>query len=114
MLARLADNGGICMITFVPFFVSPAAARWALEVRAEAEAAGVDARNLAAMDDFYASHPSSPPVATLDDVVAHLEHGREVAGIDHLGLGGDYDGVTVLPVGLEDVSCYPAPAGRAA
>ena len=40
-------------------------------------------------------------------MVAHVEHVREVAGIDHVGLGGDYDGVTSLPEGLEDVSCYP-------
>ena len=52
------------------------------------------------------THPV--PTATLADVVAHCEHVREVAGIDHVGLGGDYDGVTVLPVGLEDVSTYPA------
>jgi membrane dipeptidase len=46
-------------------------------------------------------------VATLDDVVRHVEHVREVAGIDHVGLGGDYDGIDAVPVGLEDVSCYP-------
>ena len=50
-------------------------------------------------------HPA--PLATLDDVVAHLEHVREVAGVQHIGLGGDYDGVGELPVGLEDVSAYP-------
>ena len=44
---------------------------------------------------------------TLDDVVTHVEHAREVAGVDHIGLGGDYDGVKALPEGLEDVSCYP-------
>ena len=47
------------------------------------------------------------PEAGLDDVIAHLEHAREVAGIDHIGLGGDYDGVDRLPRGLEDVSGYP-------
>ncbi|HEX8870456.1 MAG TPA: membrane dipeptidase, partial [Lentzea sp.] len=47
------------------------------------------------------------PTATLDDVVAHVEHAREVVGIDHIGLGGDYDGVGELPQGLEDVSTYP-------
>ena len=47
------------------------------------------------------------PVATLDDVVAHFVHIREVAGIDHLGVGGDFDGVSVLPEGLGDVSAYP-------
>ena len=60
------------------------------------------------MDDFYeAAYPVAAPPATMEDVVAHLEHAREVAGIDHLGLGGDYDGVGFLPVGLEDVSGYP-------
>ena len=47
------------------------------------------------------------PRATLADVADHIDHVREVAGIDHVGLGGDYDGITSLPVGLEDVSCYP-------
>jgi len=107
VLGRLPDNGGICMITFVPFFVSPAACAWAFEVKAAAEEAAVDPRDLQAMDDFYNHWPTAAPRATLDDVVAHLEHAREVAGIEHLGLGGDYDGVRVTPVGLEDVSRYP-------
>jgi membrane dipeptidase len=46
--------------------------------------------------------------ATLDDVVAHIEHARDVAGVDHVGIGADYDGITEVPVGLEDVSTYPA------
>jgi len=107
VLGRLPDNGGVCMITFVPFFVSPAACAWAFEVRAAAEQSGVDARDLQAMDDFYDHWPTAAPPANLDDVVDHLEHAREVAGINHLGLGGDYDGVPVTPVGLEDVSRYP-------
>ena len=45
--------------------------------------------------------------ATMDDVLVHLEHAREVAGIEHIGIGGDYDGVGELPTGLGDVSCYP-------
>ena len=57
-------------------------------------------------------HPQ--PRATLADVVAHCEHVRDVAGIDHIGLGGDYDGVTVLPAGLEDVSTYPVLLGALA
>jgi membrane dipeptidase len=95
------------MITFVPFFVSPAACAWAFEVKVAAEEAAVDPRDLQAMDDFYNHWPTAAPRATLDDVVAHLEHAREVAGIEHLGLGGDYDGVPVTPIGLEDVSRYP-------
>ena len=99
VLTRLPDNGGICMITFVPHFVSPATYAWGLEVRAAAEHAGVDLRDLDAMDAYEAAYPTPAPPATVDDVVAHLEHAREVAGIDHLGLGGDYDGVG---------SCRPA------
>ncbi|HSF97248.1 MAG TPA: dipeptidase [Ornithinibacter sp.] len=93
VLARLADNGGVCMVTFVPYFVSQALRDW------DREPAG-----------------GERPRATLADVVAHCEHVREVAGIEHIGLGGDYDGVDHLPQGLEDVSGYPrllaALAGR--
>ena len=108
VLARLPGNGGICMITFVPSFVSPAAAAWEAQTRTAALAAGLDARDLTAMDAFAATREDPPPAATLADVVAHLEHARAMIGIDHLGLGGDYDGVSAQPTGLEDVSCYPA------
>ena len=107
VLSRLPGNGGICMVTFVPFFVSPAACAWAMEVKEAAEQAGVDPRDLDATYEFHDNYPTPPPAASLADVIAHLEHIREVAGIDHLGLGGDYDGVPVTPVGLEDVSAYP-------
>ena len=107
VLTRLPDNGGICMITFVPHFVSATTYAWGLEVRAAAEHAGVDLRDLGAIDAYEAAYPTPAPPATVDDVVAHLEHVREVAGIDHLGLGGDYDGVGFLPTGLQDVSGYP-------
>ncbi len=107
ILSRLAGNGGICMITFVPFFVSPAACAWSLEAKGAAEAAGIDSRDLRAMDEFYATYPVPRPEATMEDVVQHLEHAREVAGIAHLGLGGDFDGVEVMPVDLPDVGGYP-------
>ena len=108
VLTRLVDNGGLCMVTFVPQFVSPRVRAWELEVEDAARSAGIDTRDLQAMESFGARHPATRPPATVADVVAHLEHVREVAGIDHIGLGGDYDGVGVLPEGLEDVSCYPA------
>jgi len=95
------------MVTFVPYFVNPVAVAWSAQAKSEARAAGLDPRDLAAMDAFYAARPTPVPQATVDDVVAHLEHAREVVGIDHLGLGGDYDGVVDVPVGLEDVSRYP-------
>ncbi len=73
VLSRLPDNGGVCMITFVPHFVSPATYAWGLEVRAAAEQAGVDLRDLDAMDAYEAAYPTSAPPATVDDVVAHLD-----------------------------------------
>ncbi|MCW2804932.1 MAG: rane dipeptidase [Propionibacteriaceae bacterium] len=108
VLASLAANGGTCMVTFVPGFVSPAVREWGLQVNAAAAEAGVDVRDLAAMEAFIERYPSRPPTATLADVVAHCEHIRDVAGIDHIGIGGDFDGVTQVPDGLSDVSAYPA------
>ena len=109
VLARLADNGGTCMVTFVPRFVTQAVRDWALETDRRALAQGIDLRDLSAYNVVERAHraESPGPRSTLADVVTHLEHVREVAGIDHVGLGGDYDGVDHLPEGLEDVSSYP-------
>jgi membrane dipeptidase len=109
VLAALPANGGVCMVTFVPAFVSAAVAGWDRRLREAMVAAGQDHRDLRARDAFAATWDGPPcPSATLADVVAHVEHAREVAGVDHIGLGGDYDGTAALPVGLEDVSRYPA------
>ncbi|GAA3336773.1 dipeptidase [Curtobacterium pusillum] len=89
VLARLADNGGVVMITFVPKFVSAAWAGW--------EDAG---------------SVGEPPLVTVSDVADHVEHAREVAGASHIGLGGDYDGTPVLPPDLRDVSRYPVLAAE--
>ncbi len=108
VLARLGDNGGVCMVTFVPKFVNQEVSDWWGEMERAAEAEGV-AEDAPGADTFLeryvSSHPD--PKASLDDVVAHIEHVREVAGVGHIGLGGDYDGVGELPAGLEDVSGYP-------
>lgn len=109
VLASLAANDGVCMVTFVAKFVSEAHSRWFDEAGDEARARGIDPRDYGAMEPLLlerARH-TPPPAATIDDVVAHLEHVREVAGIDHVGVGGDYDGATFMPTGLEDVSGYP-------
>jgi membrane dipeptidase len=110
VLESLRDNGGVCMVTFVPKFVNPEAAAWHAQAVAEAQAQGIGQADAAAFAPFYrdyrARHPEPP--ATLDDVVRHCEHVREVAGIDHVGVGGDYDGVEVLPQGMGDVTAYPA------
>jgi membrane dipeptidase len=110
VLEAMARGGGVCMVTFVPKFVNAACADAHRELVAAAAAGGIpvaDGVRFAAFERAWVlDHPQ--PTATLADVVAHVEHVREVAGIDHVGLGGDYDGVEVLPVGLEDVSTYPA------
>jgi membrane dipeptidase len=107
VLAALAANGGTAMVTFVPRFVSTAVAAWDERLAEAMDAAGVDHDDLRARDAFAWDGPPSPR-ATLADVVAHLDHAREVAGVDHIGIGGDYDGCSELPAGLEDVSRYPA------
>ncbi len=108
VLAKLPGNGGVAMVTFVPAFISPKVTAWDEELKAAMEADGQDFRNLGLRNKFAANWDGPPkPKATVGDVVAHVEHAREVAGIDHIGLGGDYDGVVTLPEGLEDVSKYP-------
>ena len=110
VLELLARAGGVCMVTFVPKFVNTACADWHRGMVEAAAAEGIaeaDGVRFEAFDEAYErAHPQ--PMADLADVVAHCEHVREVAGIDHVGLGGDYDGVAVLPRGLEDVATYPA------
>ncbi|WP_371927779.1 dipeptidase [Lentzea sp. HUAS12] len=109
VLIKLRTNGGVAMITFVPDFVSTGVAEWDAALREAMTAAGASHADMderkAFTEKWVVDHPKPP--ATLDDVVLHLEHAREVVGIDHLGIGGDYDGVQALPRGLEDVSAYP-------
>lgn len=109
VLAGLKVNGGVCMVTFVPWFVTPAVHEWDLATQDAAWSVGIDPRDITAYQPFAEERARSvpPPRSTVADVVAHLEHVREVAGIEHVGLGGDYDGVEWLPEGLDDVSGYP-------
>ena len=110
VLTAMAAAGGVCMVTFVPKFVSPDCADWQRTSDEAAAEAGVNIRDIAASDAWDLSwerrHPR--PVATLGQVADHIEHVRSVAGVGHVGIGGDYDGTTALPEGLADVSCYPA------
>ncbi|MCG8923118.1 dipeptidase [Lentzea sp. CC55] len=109
VLVKLAANGGVAMITFVPDFVSPRVAEWDAALRDAMTAAGASHADMDERKQFAEKWvvDNPKPVATLDDVVLHLDHAREVVGVDHIGLGGDYDGVQALPQGLEDVSTYP-------
>ncbi|MEP7324478.1 MAG: dipeptidase [Gemmatimonadota bacterium] len=109
ILARMKQNGGVVMVTFVPSFVSRAAndsmAAWRPLLNARLQGVTDSAARAQARRDFMAAHPL--PRATVRDVADHVEHVRDVAGIDHVGIGGDYDGTDDLPVGLEDVSKFP-------
>jgi membrane dipeptidase len=110
LLRRLAANGGVCMVTFVPDFVSPRCRAWALGLWAEVERRGLDPRDAGVRAtvgaEYAADHPR--PRAALAEVADHIEHVRTVAGIDHVGIGGDFDGTDEVPDGLQDVACYPA------
>ena len=88
ILQLVAKNGGVVMVTFVPGFISQQVADF--DARPAEERKGQTA-----------------PRATLSQVADHIDHIRKVAGIDHIGLGGDFDGITDVVAGLEDVSKYP-------
>jgi membrane dipeptidase len=110
VLAQLKTNGGVVMVTFVPAFIAPEGgpvivAGLAEKRRLEALYPGDSKAVTAAMAEWRKAHPDPP--ATLLQVADHIDHIRKVAGIDHIGLGGDYDGTDSLPEGLEDVSHYP-------
>ncbi len=110
VLRQLPQDGGVVMVTFVPGFVSETVRTWnsarsAEDARLKSLNPGDPAAVTAGLAAWTAAHPE--PVATTADVVAHIQHIRDTAGIDHVGLGGDYDGVDSLPVGLEGVDAYP-------
>ncbi|MGN6334249.1 MAG: dipeptidase [Motilibacteraceae bacterium] len=108
ILASLALNGGVCMVTFVAFFVSQAWADWYFEGLDAVTAQGGDPRRLEDVAPVLtARRDLAPPPPTVAEVADHVDHVREVAGIDHIGLGGDYDGASVFPLGMEDVAGYP-------
>ena len=87
VLSLLAKNNGVCMVAFVSDFVSEEFAQW--------------------YKDKDSKDPGVPPIVTVEHVADHVEHIREVAGIDHVGIGADFDGTTDMPTGLNNVSTYP-------
>ncbi len=89
ILRRVTNNGGIVMVTFLPAYVSQEVADDRLRRKQGKPAA------------------TPPPRATLAQVADHIEHVRRIAGVDHVGIGGDFDGMSSAPLGLEDVSKYP-------
>nr|BFD84435.1 dipeptidase [Streptomyces sp. Xyl84] len=110
VLERLPANGGMAMVTFVPKFVLQAAVDWTAAADENMRAHGLHHLDTTeeGMKVHRAFEESNPrPVATVATVADHLDHMREVAGVDHLGIGGDYDGTAFTPDGLDDVSGYP-------
>ncbi len=110
VLAQLPANGGVAMATFVPKFILPAAVEWTLAADENLRAHGfhhldTTPEAMALHRAFEAEHPR--PLATAATVADHLDHMREVAGVDHIGIGGDYDGTAFTPAGLDDVAGYP-------
>jgi membrane dipeptidase len=109
ILQRLPKNGGVVMVTFVPAFVSNDVARYEKREEEESKRISAEVADTAEvrrrMEAWTAANPR--PQATLAQVADHIEHIRKVAGVDHVGLGSDFDGITNVPVGLEDVSTFP-------
>lgn len=110
ILALMPANDGVVMVTFVPGFISQEVAdhneRESAERARLANLEGSTDESLATgLDTWRAANPA--PRATLIQVADHIDHIRKMAGIDHIGLGGDFDGISQVVLGLEDVSTYP-------
>ncbi len=116
VLALVAKNGGVVMANFAPQYVSAARAQWEADRFAEVARyssppyaglyIGQPDRAKAALEQWEREHPK--PATTLAQVADHIEHIRQVAGVDHVGIGSDFDGIPDAPRGLEAVDKYPA------
>ena len=106
ILKGIKTNGGVVMINFSSGFISPESANMIMAARKELKEKHTDPVAFdKALDDWYDTHKL--PKGTISDVADHIDHIKKLIGVDHIGIGADYDGVTSLPVGLEDVSTYP-------
>jgi membrane dipeptidase len=111
VLETVARRGGVVMVTFVPAFLTQEGARlnvagWEEAGRVRAAHPGEPAAVRDAMETWFAAHPDPP--ASVGDVADHVDHLRDVAGMDHIGIGSDFDGAGTMPEGLGDVAAYPA------
>jgi membrane dipeptidase len=106
MIQALAKNGGVIQINFGSSFVISQANQWGLQFKAAAKAAGKSQDDEAYRAEYLAKHPY--PFANVETVLKHIDHVVKLVGIDHVGIGSDFDGVgDSLPDGLKDVSMYP-------
>jgi membrane dipeptidase len=112
VLRRMPANGGVVMITFFPEYLTERGNDYGKAKNSESKRLekiypnDADKRR-AAMKKWDAKHPGTH-LATVSEVADHIDHVRKLAGIDYVGVGGDYEGFDGPPDGLEDVSCYPA------
>lgn len=110
ILLSLAENNGVIMVTFVPGYISEETRLHGVKRNEERDrlAAMPEATDESVAEGIAAWNEANPtPPATLAQVADHIDYIRQVIGIDYIGIGGDYDGISSLPVGLEDVSTYP-------
>jgi len=111
ILREVTANGGVVMVNFYPNFLVPEGGKQATELyalqRTLEDAHPGDMKAVeAGMNEYRKSHPL--PKATVKLVADHVDHVKQVAGVDHVGIGSDFDGIDITPEGLEDVSKYPA------
>ncbi len=109
VLRQLPANDGVIMITFVPAFVAPGAVEWAARRDSLAESLRTASDDAADIERQLSAwiELNPEPRASVTHVADHIDHVRRMAGIDHIGIGSDFDGITSVPVGLEDVSAFP-------
>jgi membrane dipeptidase len=122
VLRLVAANGGVVMVNFLPGYVSEARRRWNADRAAEQARynsppfgglyIGQPERAKAALAEWERAHPK--PAVGIGDVADHIEYVRKVAGVDHVGLGSDFDGIPEAPAGLDGVDRYPALLGELA
>ncbi len=107
ILRIVGQKGGVVMVNFNPGFVSEAVRLYGDSVQAWVRALGAAGADSVTRADSLKAWTARGPKATLKQAADHIEHIRDVAGVDHVGLGSDFDGITDVPVGLEDVSKFP-------
>ena len=107
ILALVKANGGVVMVNFNPGFVSEALRVYEDSLAGRARALRSAGTDSAAVADSTQAWLARGPKATLQQVANHIDHIRTVAGVDHVGLGSDFDGITEVPVGLENVAKFP-------
>ena len=111
VLARLPENGGVVMVVALPRFINEKVRLWdarraGVIAAARVEHLGNPEAAAKAVEAWIAANPE--PKASISDVADHIDHIRKIAGVEHIGIGGDYDGMPSGPVGMEDVRGYPA------